>query len=239
MTVVRMERVRALVRGARLRTAAPLRMRFDVSDPQAAAWAKRYAAALVSDIDAETLKALRTLLARVFKEGIPPARAARMIRSMVGLTERQAQAVLAVRAAIESGAGRKVWAGGVAVRVPEGGASSAFVNRVAKAYTSRLLRQRALLIARTETISAANEGQNQLWAQAVESGLLNGTEKREWIASQSEPCPVCQRMNGQVRGLTEPFDAGKMGLVMAPPAHPGCRCGQGLKTPETRKRRAA
>lgn len=85
---------------------------------------------------------------------------------------------------------------------------------------------RADLIARTETMTAANEGQRQSWDQATEAGLLTGDEKRVWIATDDERvCPICDELDGETTDLDGeyPGDGGD-----GPPAHPDCRCTEGI-----------
>lgn len=84
---------------------------------------------------------------------------------------------------------------------------------------------RADLIARTESMNAANEGQLQLWDQAAEDGLINpNTAQKEWIVGDDEKlCPICQDMDGEQVGLDEDFNVDGEDID-APPAHPNCRC---------------
>lgn len=81
---------------------------------------------------------------------------------------------------------------------------------------------RAEMIARTETMNAANEGLAQSWDQAIEKGLLTGDEKKVWIAT-SDCCDECDELDGEEVGLNEDFSAGD-----DPPLHPNCRCTMGL-----------
>jgi len=83
---------------------------------------------------------------------------------------------------------------------------------------------RADVIARTESMRAANEGQQQLWAQAEEAGLLTGNEKQEWIVTPDDKlCPICEPLDGEQVGLDESFDVDGE-EIDGPPAHPNCRC---------------
>lgn len=87
---------------------------------------------------------------------------------------------------------------------------------------------RAERIARTETMRASNEGQSQLWDQAIEEGLLNGDEQKEWIVTPDDRlCPVCEPMDGVTVGLNDDFDV-EGDAIQEPPAHPNCRCTVGL-----------
>lgn len=89
---------------------------------------------------------------------------------------------------------------------------------------------RAEVIARTETMTASNEGQAEAWDQAVEDGYLTGKEKQVWIVTPDDRlCPMCEAL-----GETEPVALGESfqtedGEFDGPPAHPNCRCVLGLE----------
>lgn len=88
---------------------------------------------------------------------------------------------------------------------------------------------RAEEIARTETMTASNAGQQQAWSQAVDDGLLTGQEKQEWIVTPDDRlCPECEDMDGEQAGLDEPFHSREYGDVDVPPLHPRCRCTVGI-----------
>lgn len=83
---------------------------------------------------------------------------------------------------------------------------------------------RAEMVARTETMRAANEGQMQLWDQATEAGLLTGDEQKEWIVTPDDRlCPICEPLDGEKTGLDDTFKVDGE-EIDGPPAHPRCRC---------------
>lgn len=87
---------------------------------------------------------------------------------------------------------------------------------------------RAETIARTETMLASNQGQQLMWEQAKDEGLLTGSEEKEWIVTPDDRlCPVCEPLDGQKVALNARFDT-ELGAVDNPPAHPRCRCTVGL-----------
>jgi hypothetical protein len=84
---------------------------------------------------------------------------------------------------------------------------------------------RAMVIARTETMTAANEGQREAWAQAVEEDLLPEDVQRTWIVTEVGACPLCLALEGAKADLDGeyPGDGGE-----GPPLHPNCRCTEGI-----------
>lgn len=83
---------------------------------------------------------------------------------------------------------------------------------------------RAQLIARTEIMTAANEGQRQGWSQAVDDGLLPSDSQVAWIAT-TDACAECDDLDGETRDLDGAYpDPGGDG----PPLHPNCRCTEGI-----------
>ena len=94
-------------------------------------------------------------------------------------------------------------------------------------------RKRALLIARTETIWAHNEGAVEAYKQ---SGVINEVE---WLTAEDERvCQWCDPMDGRTQTLGTDFfqmgdtfigrDGGKLSFgfeaIEHPPLHPQCRC---------------
>ena len=76
-------------------------------------------------------------------------------------------------------------------------------------------RQRAELIASTETTRAYAEANNIAYR---ESGVAEG---REWRTAMDERvCPICGPLNEVQKPFGESFDTG----IDNPPAHPNCRC---------------
>ena len=185
-----------------LREARALRM--EVPENLASLWLRRYGLARARDLSETTAKGLRALLAEAIKWGEHPEEAARRIRDLVGLTERQARALMARRRALlEEG-------------LPPGKVE-AIVSRQAR----RMLRRRAETIARTEFIAAQNHSRLEAWREAQRQGVIRRGAMKEWVTAFDErTCPICSALHGERRPLDEPFSIG----VMAPPAHPACRC---------------
>lgn len=199
--------------------------RFDITNPRAQAWARERSSSLITGVSKTTREAIRGVIERAFSEGIPPRAAARLIRPMIGLTPKDAQAVMNLRARLEDASGQTVYAGSRAIRVPEDGFSDEEIENYTDRYSDRLLQDRSETISRTETIAASNEGQRELWEQMVEDGLLDASEQREWsVAEDDRLCPICEDLDGQLAGLDEEFVTMDGERVIGPPAHPNCRC---------------
>ena len=72
---------------------------------------------------------------------------------------------------------------------------------------------------------AVHQGQREVWEQAVEDGLLDAGMKRTWIVTADDRlCPICEPLDGETADLDGLF----AGEFEGPPAHPNCRCTEGL-----------
>jgi SPP1 gp7 family putative phage head morphogenesis protein len=198
---------------------APLRLRtsFTLTNPFAVQAADTGTARMVREVTQKTRRAIQETIARAIREGIPPKVAAKTIAPLVGLTNRQAQAVLNARA-----------------RLMVKGLSGDRLIAQTTRYAQRLLRLRAETIARTEIIRASNDGQLALWRRARANGFLDSTARKRWITAQDERlCELCRPL----QGVEVPLDQAFPGGVQAPPRHPRCRCAVVLTA--ARQRRAA
>lgn len=183
--------------------ASPFKGELEVTNPEAIAWAEREAAQLVKDIDDTAKAAIRAVVVESFEAGINPHDVARIIRKSIGLTERDAGAVMNRQ-----------------LKLLADGVSSARASAKAKQYADTLLRRRADTIALNEAMRASAEGQRQLWHRAESKGLLTGRERKMLI--QVDPCPICAPMATEIVGINDDFSQG------LPPFHVRCRCVEGL-----------
>jgi hypothetical protein len=201
-------------------------MRFDTTDPEAAQWAKARAAAMIVEVTEVTRTAVRELISNMFISQVDIDSAASLIRASVGLSSGQVKSLLKFRKDVKPGA--LVTIGKRTYRVPKVVTSEAMERLVAKK-SERLLRDRAFTIAATEAMTASNEGMRLFWEQGRKRGTIPATQKRVWITTPDEKlCPVCGPMEGVMVGLKELFTLPTGERVMNPPAHPRCRCTQGL-----------
>lgn len=189
---------------------AGLSIAFNVADPAVLFAIETHVGTLVTEIDATTRAGIRAAVSTMFETGGTVGTQARTLRDLVGLTSRQAESVVRFEASLFAD-----------------GMSPERITRLVTRRTAQLLRQRAELIARTETIRAASAGQQLLWEQAARQGLLDAGLKRFWVITPDDRlCPICRAIPGQnPQGVAlEAVFQTPVGGVAFPPAHPACRC---------------
>lgn len=212
---------------------------FDVTNPNAVMAARQQTATLVKQVGDETRLGIRRITADMFTEGVPPRKAAREIRTIVGLRESHARAVLNFRRQIEEGnlaaVDRRLDAATkqrIRSAIRRGEVSESFIDDVAETYRKSLLNRRSLDIARTESMRAAHLGQQETWRQAVSEGHLDTDRTRRVVIVTPddrlrESHAAVPGMNPDGVGLEEPFDT-PFGRLMYPPWEPNCRCSVAL-----------
>jgi len=220
-------------------------VRFDLMNPKSVEILRAYEFELIRDITQETVEGIRDVVLRAFQEGGHPYEQAREIRDVIGLTARQEQAVDNFRRALESGVPQDMRralerelrdhrfdptllrALSSEQRLPR-----ARIDQMVARYRERYLKHRAEVIARTETIRAANLGQQALWRQAVDQGLIPPGAERVWITAGDErTCDFCGPLDGMTVGLEDYFSSAannRSYTTLTPPLHPQCRCSLGL-----------
>lgn len=206
----------AELEAALLSTRLSATMAFDAANPFAVAWADRAAARLVTQVSEETRQAIRLMIRESIADGISWVRTARRIRETIGLTDRLAEAVI-----------------NYSRRLAEAGRAEAQIDRMTQRYFHKLLTYRSEMIARTEIITASNAGQQALWRQARDRGLIQDAHTaRIWIVTPDDRlcAAICEPMADQRAGpgLDVPFTTGEGEEVDQPPAHPNCRCAMAL-----------
>ncbi len=198
-----------------LPTAVQARLRFDGLNPRSVDFIRAYEFRLIRGIHQKTVEGVRAAILASFMDGIRPFDTAKKLKDVVGLTPRQVKQVENFRTLL----------------VSEGVGGAVLKRRISQ-LSDRLLTQRATNIARTETIRAANAGQQLLWMQAVDEGFIDSTARQFWIITPDDRlCPICEAIPGRnPKGvpLGQFFDS-PIGPIVAPPAHPQCRCALSLE----------
>lgn len=183
---------------------------FEVADPALLLAVDAYGAERVVAISTTTREAIRAAITTVFETGQNVGQLARAIRGLVGLTPRQAASLVRYSAGLTAD-----------------GVSPARAETLLARQTQRLIRRRAITIARTETIDAASAGQHLLWQQARTQGLVGPELRRYWVITPDDRlCFLCRAvpgLNPDGVGLDETFQT-PLGGVLHPTLHPQCRC---------------
>lgn len=147
-----------------------LSMRFDLANPHSLRFLQDYDFGMIRQVSQETRMAVRRVVSDAFLNGGHPYAQAKKIKSFIGLTDRQAQAGINYRAALE-----------------EEGRPADQVERMSEKFNAKLLRRRAESVARTETVRAANAGQQSAWSSAADKGLLNrATFRQGWLVTPDD-----------------------------------------------------
>jgi hypothetical protein len=179
--------------------------------PASLPWIETYAGEQIEEIGATTLRAVKDILLKEFGQGTSVQRVAEQLRSEIGLTPRQVRSVGQLRQRLETD-----------------GRTAREVAKAAETASQVGLRQRALTIARTESMAAANEGSYALLQRAVQDGLATEESvRRRWLTARDEhTCKFCAPvpgMNPDGVGLDGEFQT-PLGPALNPPLHPNCRC---------------
>lgn len=202
-------------RPRRLRSAG-FGMSFDETNPYAQEWARTNAGRLITQVTDETRFAVREIINEGFAQDIPPRELARQIRQVVGLTSRGAAAVSHLRSRLE-----------------DAGLARQVIDRRVEFAAARALRDRSLLVARTEVMAASNTGQLDAWRVGRSEGLIDTELVKEFIVTPDDRlCPRCEPLDGEQVAVDEAFSFGSLN----PPVHPACRCAVGLASPRESER---
>lgn len=210
----------ALATEKEILTRVGIRASFNLVNPLAVLAAEQRSSLLITSITSETRSAVQQVIRKSIVDGIPPRTAAIEIRPLVGLTPRQTSTVQKYRASLRA-AGKTVQES----------------NAAASRYSQKLLRQRGLTIARTETIRASVDGQQDAWLSAKFNRLIPDDAQQQWLVADDEKlCPICEKLDGKTAPLGSGFVSGS-GVLKGPPAHPNCRCALVMVFSTKKKRR--
>lgn len=192
---------------------------------------------------------LREVMRGGIARGLNPIDQAREFREVVGLTDRQARAVINFRRLLGQ-AGREEFGAAqrealtrrlrdkrfdrsilAAIR-DEQPLDPAHIDRMVDRYRQRYVKHRAENIARTEALRSVHQGTNEAWQQAIDLGQISEDEiEQTWrSARDGRVRDSHQRLNGEVRKIGETWQ-GDHGALRYPgdPAAPAaetinCRC---------------
>lgn len=165
---------------------------------------------LAAAVTASVKRSIEIAIVDGIETGSGIAAITRDIKAVVGLSDRDARALVAART--------KMRAAGVA----EGAIQKEISRR-----SRKMLRRRAETIARTEMISARNVGTLNAWRQEQANGTLSQQARKIWI--DADGCPECEDLASQDPiPVSAMFEGDFGGPYQSPPAHPSCRCSMGI-----------
>jgi hypothetical protein len=194
---------------------------FGLTNPKTIEYLRTAEANLIREATRQTQAAVMTVIRDGVTAGRNPLDVARDIKQFIGLTDRQTQAVLNYRRALEtrdSAALQRMLRdrrfdptvrAAIANDTP---LKPAQIDKMVERYRQRYLKYRAETIARTEAIRAVNKGNQLLWQQAVDDGKVEvGKIRRKWIYTHDLKTRHAHRtipgLNPDGVGLNEPFQS--------------------------------
>lgn len=185
---------------------------FNPMQAEVVKWTNERAAAFVTNVTRDQVKAMRELIKRATQlNDMNVDELSRAIRPMVGLDWRQAIA--------NENYYLKMIENGVKPRVA--------LDKSIR-YSARQNRYRAYRIARTELAFAYNQGSYYGTKQAQAQGLLGKVVKVWSTADDERTCEICGGLDGKRIGIDDDFDFKtkliEPGIKRVPPAHCHCRC---------------
>ncbi len=198
---------------------------FDGRATRAERWARENAAGLVRSITGEQVESLQTLVSDRLAAGANSQKLAREVRSVIGLRPDQVRTVNNVRADLEGISPQyftrklrdKRFDAMVRKAIASGKPLSATdIDRITQRYAERSLAHRAEVIARTEGINALRAGRDEGVRQAIEQGAMAGARKVWDATGDKRTRPDHRFMDGQERGMDEPFLAPDGSQLMYP-----------------------
>lgn len=218
-------------------------VRFDVTNHRAIARAQSNQLELVSGLSREQREVTRNVIADGVSRAANPREIARDLRDSIGLTPTQEQHVRNYRRALQDGdysnALRRELRDKRSDRMlrrlvrEKGSLSAEQIDKLVEGYRTRYVAYRAEVIARTESLRATHQGNEDLFAQAIERGDVDAKDLvREWHAGRGSRTRDSHRaMSGQQRKLGEVFTSGD-GYALRYPGDPSapasetaqCRC---------------
>ena len=185
---------------------------FDAKNRAAQKVAQAQAARMITRVSKETQKAIRLLIVSSIRDGIPPVTIARQMRKMLGMNLRQAVATNNYRKLIA-----------------KGGFTKLHTEALTGKFVQKKIRERAINIARTETMTALNRGKVLSWEQGMVDGTIDKSLKVEILATGDErTCPICDFRNGSIVSVKDHANQ--------PSFHNMCRCTVMLVEKQRRQR---
>lgn len=183
---------------------------FNVLDAISIRYGAEQSSKLIKNLQDTVRATVRSVVADAMAGKYTVDTAARQISKVVGLHPAWAEATIKF--------GEKAYTRALKEGKSET-AARLFQDKQTEKYAAKLTRARAMNIARTETMTAANVGRYATWEHSVKSGYTGPGSLKEWSPGPGS-CPGCMELSGERVPWDKEFSNGQM----MPPAHPGCRC---------------
>ena len=214
---------------------------YDRFDPVTQTHIRDFQDALLAQLNADSRSAVEAVILRSMRLGESPSDIVADIRAVIGLTDRQAAAVMNFRRMLEeqdpAALGRQLLSAKDTSVLQEAlnagrALEKAQVDQLTQNYADNYLDYRALMIATTEATRAASLGLQDSYLQAVDRGVMpvEAVTQRWQISLDEKTCPHCLSVvdqNPDGVQLGEQFDS-DMGGIDGPPFHPNCLPGDAL-----------
>lgn len=192
-------------------------LRFDTENPNIRNWINTRTGELIVNIHSDAQRVVQQAVMRSFDQAMTPREVADQIRGSIGLLPRQEMALRNYSRGLQ-----------------ERGYPPENISKYSLEYADRLLTQRTMTIARTETRFAANRGQLSVWQDAGNQNLIDRQRSRKVWVVDGNPCEICEPMDGVAVPLDGFWTLNTGDVVEIPTdAHPNCFCGMELDYGET------
>jgi len=185
----------------------------------------------IQNLTLESQQAVRDVLNAGLREGLNPREVAFRLQKIVGLNRPQTRALQRFEAQLMEKATAEIQAKADAGK---GRVSAAREMRSAVTRVNRLVARkrveyvadRAENIARTEVMTAIQDGKRAQRERLVAEGVINaGDFEQEWVIADDErTCPICRPFDGQRAPIGGSFVSKDLRISKGPPEHPRCRC---------------
>lgn len=185
-------------------------LRWDLSNPKIRTFIASRRALNFTSLSEDSAANIRSWTTASFERALSPRQVAEGIKGQIGLLPAHAKAVERYRGGLLAGGMHPLGA-----------------NTLSNEYADRLLDYRAMMIGRTETKLATNQGQLSVWRQAADQGLVNRhTTGKRWITMGPDPCDICEPMDGKTVALDSSWTLDDGTPCDCPPdgTHPHCEC---------------
>lgn len=216
----------------RIRKAA-INWNFKLDNPYTERYIQNQTTAHLTKYDQEFRELVRDELQRGFREGTGVKPIARAITTQAGLATPTRQQIIAQKRKNKERMIEELMDEGWTYEDAEDRAE--FVaTRVQQGTATTKVAERALLIARTESVRAQAEGKRESWQVAMDEGFIPPEGKKVWIAAPASlrTCKICRSLHGETsEDIIEGTYTSELG-TFTHPAHPRCRCAEGLVFPE-------